>query len=140
MTKFNSNLNNLFKNYKQQQKYAQKAYDVNKDGKINKNDKKELENKEKDILKKSNLFDVNGDGKFNQKDIDMFIKGDVDGDGKVSKTEETFVKEYKADLVNFFKKEKNLSRLMGKNIKTENFSRGQQRQEQHIKTVFFNIQ
>ena len=26
MVKFNSNLNNLFKNYKQQQKYAQKAY------------------------------------------------------------------------------------------------------------------
>ena len=42
MTQFNSNLNNLFKNYQQQQQYNKKAFDVNGDGKINSKDKKVL--------------------------------------------------------------------------------------------------
>ena len=102
MTEFNSDLNNLFKNYQQQNSYSkyQKAsaedkknkslwesVDTNKDGKINSADKTKLDKTKNTLLKKENLFDINGDGKFNQEDIDLFLKGDIDGDGKVSKDE-----------------------------------------------------
>ena len=110
MTKFNADLNNLFKNYQQQNTYSKyekasakdkknkslwESIDTNKDGKINSTDKKKLDDTKTKLLKKENLFDINGDGKFNQKDIDMFIKGDINGDGKVSNDEWNFISAYK---------------------------------------------
>ena len=99
MTSFNSNLNNLFKNYQQQEQYKKKTFDVNGDGKVNANDKTALTNKEKEIKKQKNLFDVNGDGKFNQADVDMFVKGDVNGDGKITQEELNFISKYKKDFM-----------------------------------------
>ena len=98
MTEFNSNLNNLFKNYQQQQQYNKKAFDVNGDGKINSKDQTQLTNTRKDLLKNAKLFDVNGDGKFDQKDVDMFTKGDVNGDGKITQDELNFISEYKDEM------------------------------------------
>ena len=106
MANFNTNLNNLFKNYQQQRQYANKNFDVNGDGKINSKDKTQLTNTEKNLLKNSKLFDVNLDGKFDQKDVDMFLKGDVNGDGKVTDEEKNFIKEYKDEFLKSFKSAK----------------------------------
>ena len=92
MTGFNSDLNKLFQNFKQQQ--------------LNTGDKSTLLKEEEDLKKKENLFDVNGDGKFNQNDIDMFIKGNVDGNNEVSKEELTFISKYKDELAKVFKAQK----------------------------------
>ena len=51
MANFNSDMNNLFKNYQQMQQYNKKAFDVNGDGKINSTDKAQLTNTEKNLLK-----------------------------------------------------------------------------------------
>ena len=106
MANFNSDLNNLFKNYQQQQQYNQKAFDANGDGYINSNDKTFLTNKEKEIKKRENLFDVNGDGYFNQADVDMFVKGNVNGDNSITQDELNFVSKYKDDLLKAMNKEK----------------------------------
>ena len=114
---FNSGLNNLFRNYQQQQQYTkyQKAstedkndkslwegLDVNGDGKIDGTDKSKLNAEKNNLLKKENLFDVNGDGVFNQADVDMFVKGDVNGDGKITEYEMNFVSAYKNKLKTSF--------------------------------------
>ena len=96
---FNSNLNNLFTNYQNQQNYKMQKYDVNGDGKINSKDQTALNKEKTELLKNKNLlFDVNGDGQFTQADVDMFVKGDFDGDGETSALEEKFVKQYKNSL------------------------------------------
>ena len=102
MTKFNTKLNKLFKNYQQQQKYAKKKFDVNGDGRISSKDEEQLTNTEKKLLEKKTLFDVNGDGKYNQSDIDMFVKGDVNGDGKITQEELNFIAKYKNELTKVF--------------------------------------
>lgn len=106
MADINSNLNNLFKNYQQQQNYKKKAFDVNGDGKINSKDKNELSKTEKNLLKDKTLFDFNGDGKFTQADVDMFVKGDFNGDGVQSADELNFISTYEKELVADFKKAK----------------------------------
>ena len=104
---FNSNLNNLFTNYQNQQNYKKQKFDVNGDGKINSKDQTALNKEKTELLKNKNLlFDVNGDGQFTQADVDMFVKGDFDGDGETSALEEKFVKQYKNDLKNVFVKQK----------------------------------
>ena len=60
------------------------------------NSQSNFSNNEKKIMDDNkSIFDINGDGKFNQTDIDMFVKGDVDGDGKVSSDEFNFISKYK---------------------------------------------
>lgn len=99
---FNANLNSLFKNFKQQLQYDEKAFDVNGDGKIDSKDEKALTTERKNLLKNENLFDVNGDGKFDQNDIDMFVKYDYDANGKTTKTEKAFIEEYKTTMKKAF--------------------------------------
>ncbi len=107
MKGFNSDLKNLFKNFKQQQQYGKKAFDANNDRKVNSEDKRYLLSKKENLLNNNNnLFDVNGDGKFNQADIDMFVKGDVNGNKKITKVELSFVSAYKNDMKNAFIKKK----------------------------------
>lgn len=83
MSSFNTDLKNLFK------------------ASLTSNSKTNISNAEKKILnEKKTLFDVNRDGKFNQTDIDMFVKGDIDGDGKVSSDEFNFISKYKDAFTN----------------------------------------
>ena len=98
MPKFNSDLQNLFSNFKNQQKYAKKAYDANNDGSIDNKDKEFLLEQEKALLDKKSIFDVNGDGIFDKSDIDMFVKGDVDGLCGTTKLEKAFVSKYKDNI------------------------------------------
>lgn len=129
MTNFNSDLNSLFKNFQKQNTYSKyekasekdkknkalwTSIDTNKDGKINETDKSKFDLNETKLLKKENLFDVNADGKLNQKDVDMFIKGDVNGDGKVSADEKAFIKEYKVDLISALSGAKTTFKIDGK--------------------------
>ncbi|MBQ7450576.1 EF-hand domain-containing protein, partial [bacterium] len=112
---FNSNLNNLFKNFQQQQKFDKKAFDVDGDGKINKNkDKKALTDEKNKLLKQENLFDVNNDGKVDLSDMISISKGvDIDGNGKVDDYENEFFNTFKTqiskEVFNGIKDDKTLS-------------------------------
>ena len=104
--RINPNLNNLFQNWQNKKKYEQNAYDVNGDRIINYKDKKKLQDNEKNLLKNDKLFDVNNDGKLNQEDVNLFLRGDIDGDGKVTDEELSFVSLYKDDFTTSFNKQK----------------------------------
>ena len=100
---FNSNLNNLFQNYQQQQKYAKKKFDANKDGKINNKDKTYLANKETNLLKKSNIFDFNNDGVTDINDLFIISSErgiDFNNDGEYSDLEKAFLSDYKTKISN----------------------------------------
>ncbi|MBO5948628.1 hypothetical protein J6Q66_07320 [bacterium] len=80
--------------------------DVTGDGKYDNSDKNIVNANDATILKESMLFDIDGDKKLTQADIDKFLEGDIDGDGKTSDLEKAFVKEYKNDLKTAFTKAK----------------------------------
>lgn len=113
MTDFNSNLNNLFNNFQKQQQYNKKKFDVNGDGKINSKDATTLNTEKSKLLKEKNLFDVNGDGLFSQNDVDMFIKGDVDGNGDITQEELNFISKFKTNFKSALVKEKSSFEMDG---------------------------
>ena len=114
MASFNSDLRNLFNNFQKQQKYKDSKFDANKDGKVNSNDEKFLKNKETNLLKKENIFDVNGDGNFNQKDVDMFLKGNVNGDKTTTQEEKDFINFYKNTFISALQKKNATFTVNGK--------------------------
>ena len=97
---FNSNLNNLFNNFQRQKELNENAGTKSKREILA--EKNQLNKEKRALLDNKNLFDVNNDGKFDQKDIDMFVKGDVNGDGEVSQDEKDFINLYTDKMKNAF--------------------------------------
>ena len=129
MTKFNSKLRKLLKTEQQQQKYTEyknaskedkknmslwQDIDVDNNGRISNSDKITIKSEKNKILKKEMLFVVFNDGEFNQSDVDLFLNGDVNGDGKITQKELNFVSKYKNNLKEAMVKQKADFTLDGK--------------------------
>ena len=81
----NKNFLNLFQNYQRI------VACNNNNNKNNKAEEKNLLNQRNNLLDIDKLFDLNNDNKFDENDVDLFFKGDINGDGQTSEEERNFV-------------------------------------------------
>ena len=91
----NENFLKLFQNYQRLVAYN------NSDNK-NSVEERKINQEKNNLLDIDSLFDLNNDNVLDQKDIELFLKGDVNGDKTVTDEEKAFTQALKKDLKNIF--------------------------------------